>query len=107
MANSHKTPTENAQDVFDLVKAYAVQETADPLKGIGRYMKFGIPGAISLGLGLFFLSLAALRGMQEFDVFNGGNDGAGWFVWAPYAVVAVAGLAILGFLASRITKGLD
>ena len=107
MADRHKSPIENAQETFDLVKAYAVQETADPLKGVGRYLKFGVPGAILIGLGLFFLALAGLRGLQQIDTFNGGSDGTGWFVWAPYAIVFVVAAAILGFLGSRITKGLE
>lgn len=107
MAKSPKTPSENVQEVFDLVKAYAVQETATPLKGIGTYLKHGVPGAAMIGLGLFFLGLALLRGLQEIEVFNGGDDGAGFGVTAPYAIVAVASIALLGFIATRITKGLD
>jgi len=107
VADSQKTPTENVQDVFDLVKAYAIQETATPLKGVGRYLKWGVPGAVLLGTGLFFLALALLRGLQQIEIFNGGADGAGWFVWAPYIIVFVASLGVLGLLASRITKGLD
>ena len=106
VASTPKTPTENVQEVFDLVKAYAVQETATPLQGLGRYLKFGLPGAICLGIGFFFLALAALRGLQEVDTFNGGGDGIGWFVWAPYAIVFAGAALVLGFLASRITKGL-
>lgn len=106
MATSPKTPTENVQEVFDLVKAYAIQETATPLQGVGRYLKFGLPGAICLGIGFIFLALAGLRGLQEVDEFNGGGDGIGWFVWAPYAIVFAVSAIVLGFLASRITKGL-
>ena len=107
MADNPKTPTENAQEVFDLVKAYAIQETTVPLKGIGTYLKFGVPGSILIGTGLFFLALALLRGLQQFEVFTGHEDGQGWFVWAPYAIVFVVAAAILGFLVTRITKGLD
>ncbi len=106
MAETQKTPIENVQEVFDLVKAYAIQETKTPLAGIGRYLKFGVPGALLLGLGFFFLALAGLRGLQEVDLFNGGDDGIGWFVWAPYLIVFAVAAAILGFLATRITKGL-
>ena len=106
MADAPKTPAENAQEVFDLVKAYAIQETATPLAGLGRYLKFGLPGAISLGVGFFFLALAALRGLQEIEVFNGGADGRGWGVIAPYAIVFAGAVAIVAFLATRITKGL-
>ena len=98
MADTPKTPPEQAQEVFDLVKAYAIQETATPLQGLGRYLKFGLPGAIFLGIGFFFLALAGLRGLQEVDRFNGGEDGLGWFIWAPYLIVfGVAGL-VLGCL---------
>ena len=103
----HKSPIENAQETFELVKSYAIQETADPLRGVGRYLKFGVPGAMLIGLGLFFLTLAGLRGLQQVDTFNGGADGAGWFVWAPYAIVFAVAAVILGFLGSRISKGLD
>lgn len=106
MAETPKTPAEQAQEVFDLVKAYAIQETATPLQGLGRYLKFGVPGAICLGIGFFFLALAGLRGLQEFEVFNGGDDGFGWFVWAPYLIVFSVAAVVLGFLATRITKGL-
>ena len=106
MAETPKTPTENVQEVFDLVKAYAVQETATPLKGVGRYLKFGLPGAISLGIGFFFLLLAALRGLQEVDAF--GEDGGDFgYNWAPYFIVVAGAALILVFFASRITKGLD
>ncbi len=107
MADTEKTPVENVQEIFDLVKAYAIQETATPLAGIGRYLRFGVPGALLLGLGFFFLALAGLRGLQEVDTFNGGEDGIGWFVWAPYAIVFLIAALILGFLATRISKGLS
>jgi len=106
VAETPKTPVEQAQEVFDLVKAYAIQETATPLQGLGRYLKFGIPGAISLGIGLFFLALAGLRGLQEIEVFNGGDDGLGWGVIFPYLIVFTVAALILGYLATRITKGL-
>lgn len=107
LANSPKTPTENVQEVFDLVKSYALQETAVPLQGVGRYLKWGLAGAIFLGLGLILLVLAALRGLQEIELFNGGDDGTGWFVFAPYAIVSVSALLLLAFLYTRISKGLD
>lgn len=106
MSETPKTPAENAQEVFDLVKAYAIQETATPLSGVGRYLKFGVPGAIALGLGFFFLALAALRGLQEVDIFNGGEDGIGAWVFVPYIIVFVGAAAVIGLLASRISKGL-
>lgn len=106
VAKNPKSPTENVQEVLDLVKAYAIQETAGPLKGVGTYLKWGVPGAVFIGLGLFFLALSLLRGLQTIDIFNG-DDGEVRFVWAPYLIVVALAAVILGFLITRITKGLD
>lgn len=107
MANPPKTPTENVQEVYELVKSYALQETAVPLQGVGRYLKWGLAGAVFLGLGLILLALAGLRGLQEIEIFNGGADGTGWFVFAPYAIVSAGALLVLAFLYTRISKGLQ
>ncbi len=106
MAQTDKTPVEEAQEVFDLVKGYAIQETKTPLAGVGQYLKFGVPGAVCLGLGFFFLALSALRGLQEVDFFNGGDDGIGAWVFAPYLIVFAGAAVVVLFLASRISKGL-
>ena len=50
-------------DLWELIKSYAKQETVDPLKSIGRFLMWGLPGAILLTLGLLFGSLAILRGL--------------------------------------------
>ncbi len=106
VAEEPKTPVENAQEVFDLVKAYAIQETKTPLAGVGQYLKFGVPGAACLGLGFFFLALSALRGLQEVEFFNGGDDGIGAGVILPYVIVFFGAAVVIVFLASRISKGL-
>jgi len=102
-----KTPQENAQEVFELVKSYALQETAQPLQGLGRYLKFGVPGAVALAIGLFFGLLALLRGLQTIDVLDGEGDGIQWFVWVPYTVTFAVALLVIFILAKRITKGLE
>jgi hypothetical protein len=90
-----------AQELFELLKSYARQETVDPLKSLGRYLGFGLGGSVLLSLGVFFLSLSALRALQTEtgDVFTG--------VWSsiPYLIVFVALLALAAFTASRITRG--
>jgi len=106
VASKHKSPTENVQEVVDLVKAYTIQETAAPLQGVGQYLKWGIPGAISLGLGLFFLALAGLRGLQTVSFFNGDDGDVRW-VWAPYLIVFAVSAVVLGLMAKKITKGLE
>jgi Putative Actinobacterial Holin-X, holin superfamily III len=95
-----KGPAAQVGELKDLVVAYAKQETVDPLRTLGRYLGFGVAGSVSIGLGLFLLLLALLRGLQEIDVFNepGEIDG-GTFSWAPYWITGAVGtLLAVGFL---------
>lgn len=70
MAKADALGTE-ARELVDLVVGYAKQETVDPLKRLGKSIAFGVLGAILVGLGTIFGSLAALRAMQtETDVFE-------------------------------------
>ena len=62
-----KSIPEVVQDLWELLKSYAQQETIDPLKGLGRYLGFGIGGAAALSLGIFFLAMSALRVLQTRD----------------------------------------
>ena len=47
---SSKSISEIAQDLWDLLVAYARQETIDPLRNIGRYLAFGLGGMIVITL---------------------------------------------------------
>jgi len=89
------------QELWELLKAYAQQETIDPLRGLGRYLGFGIGGAALLSLGLVFLALGLLRTLQTKtgDVFTG------WLSAMPYLIVLVAVALVAALAASRITKG--
>ncbi len=89
------------QELWELLKAYAQQETIDPLKGLGRYLGFGLGGAALLSLGMFFLALSGLRVLQTKtgDVFTG------WRSALPYLIVLIVVGAIAGIAASRIGKG--
>lgn len=87
-------------EVVNLVKAYAMQETVEPLKPIGKFVAFGAAGGILMGLGILLMSLALLRGLQTIDFFEGN-----WSLLA-YLAVGAAVLAIAGLLASRIKKDL-
>ena len=44
-----------ATELWELSTAYAKQETLDPLKGLGRYLSYGIGGALLLGGGIIML----------------------------------------------------
>jgi len=84
-------PQQTIRELKELLIAYAKQETIDPLKGLGRYVAFGLAGALLLGTGITFLAVGALRALQ------GDHDGphfTGNWSWAPYAIVVVGALAI-------------
>ncbi len=44
-------------EVVRLVVDYIKQETLDPLKGLGRYVLFGVVGAVALAIGLVILAV--------------------------------------------------
>ena len=74
------------RELKDLVIAYAKQETIDPLKGLGRYVGYGLAGALLIGTGVCFLAIGLLRALQ-------GNRGwlfHGNWSWVPYAIDVVA-----------------
>lgn len=98
--NEQKSTGEAAGDLWQLVRDYAKQETIDPLKTIGRFLGWGIPGAIFLSLGLLFATLAMLRGLQT----ETGDSLTGSLDVIPY-VVALFVTAVVTVLAARaITK---
>jgi hypothetical protein len=96
--SEHKSVSDTARELWELLQGYAKQETVDPLKNLGRYLGYGIPGALLLGFGLSLLSLGLLRGLQTIDVFEDS------WSWAPYAIlVGTLGL-LIGLLARAIVR---
>jgi hypothetical protein len=73
-------------ELRQLVVAYFRQETLDPLKSLGRYIVFGLGGALLLGFGVILLGVGVLRLLQ---VETGGTFQGDWS-WAPYGIVFVA-----------------
>jgi hypothetical protein len=91
---------DNATEIWGLVKDYAKQETVDPLKKIGRFLAYGIPGAICMCLGLLFGTLALLRALQR----ETGDHLTGSYTWVPYVVTFVVAAAVAGLAAVAISK---
>ena len=87
-------------EMFDLVKAYAKQETLDPLKGAGRWLGLGLAGSVLLIIGSLELILALLRALQtEFGSAMTGN-----LSWLPYLITVAAAGLLSGLLAMRINR---
>lgn len=90
--------------VVDLVKTYAKQETIEPIKGAGRFLGYGIAGALLTALGCALLLLGLLRLFQAEVV----RTATGSLSWLAYLIVLVVCLAFLGVAYLRIVKpGMD
>lgn len=87
-----------ASELWDLVRAYAKQETVEPIKGLGRFIAFGLAGSVMLGIGLVLLAVAGLRALQT----ETGSTFEGNWSWAPYLIVLVVCALLLGLLASKM-----
>ncbi len=100
---SKRDSIDGVGDVIDLVKAYAQQELVGPLRHTGRFVGFGIVGALMLGLGLLLLAVGLLRMLQvEFpDAFDG------WGSVLPYAIVLATIVVAMALIGLRMTKGID
>jgi hypothetical protein len=96
-----KNPQDTIRELKDLVVAYSKQEVVDPLKGLGRYLGFGLGGAVLLGTGIFFLSMGFLRALQT----QTGDAFSDWRSFLPYVIVVVVlvGIAV-GFWTAASRK---
>lgn len=86
-------PQQTIRELKELVIAYAKQETLDQLKGLGRYVAYGVGGALLIGTGVMFLAIGALRALQG---DRSGPHFTGNWSWAPYAIVIVGAFALAG-----------
>ena len=88
------------EELWQLVVTYVKQETVEPVKGLGRFVAFGVAGSFCLGLGVVLLLIAGLRVLQtETDTTFTGN-----LTWVPYLIVLVVALLIILLAVSRVGK---
>lgn len=102
MADDKSLPT-LAAELWDLVRAYAKQETVEPMKGLGRFVAFGVAGSVLLGMGTLLLALAGLRALQTET--DGALDNHLSFV--PYLIVLVVCTIVIAWAMSRTSKKKD
>ena len=88
-------------ELWELVVAYLKQETVEPLKGIGKFLGWGIPGAVLSALGLAVLLLAALRVLQT----KTGSTFSGNLTELPYVITAATGIAVAALAGVAIVSG--
>ena len=95
-----KPVPEVLSELWELTVAYAKQETVEPLKGLGRFVGYGVGGAVMLGIGCGLLLLGGLRALQtQTDTTFSGN-----WSWAPYLIAVASGSGLIGLALLRITR---
>jgi hypothetical protein len=100
MPETPQSLPEQVSDILNTAKAYAMQETVDPLRGVGRFIGFGLGGALVGGIGAILLVMAGLRALQT----ETGSAFTGHLSWIPYLIVSIVVLAAIALVASRIGK---
>jgi hypothetical protein len=87
-------------ELKDLATAYAKQETIDPLRGLGRFLGWGVGGSVMLGIGVVLMILAGLRALQtQTDATFTGS-----LTWLPYLITVVVGLLLMALAVWRVSR---
>jgi hypothetical protein len=91
-------PATQISTTVELVKTYARQETVGHLKGIGRWVGFGLAGAVCMSIGIVLLVVGLLRLLQYVgdDVFYGF-----WSI-VPYLLALVVCGLVVALALSRV-----
>lgn len=101
MANTEdQSVVGRGQDVWELLVAYAKQETVEPLRGLGRWIGFGAGGSVLIATGTSLVLLSALRWLQT----ETGTTFTGNWSWAPYVIVLFGALLVGGLSVWAITS---
>jgi choline-glycine betaine transporter len=87
-------------ELWRLVVAYAKQETVDPIKALGRFVAYGVAGAVCLSLGVVLLAIGGLRAIQSETYPHLARN----LSWIPYLAVVAACTAVLVLAISRIGR---
>ena len=89
------------QELVRLITDYLKQETLGPLRGLARFVAFGVAGSLALSGGVVLLLVALLRLLQgeTGDAFGGSRS------WLPYLITAVAAVVVLALSVWRVVSG--
>jgi hypothetical protein len=88
-------------ETVQLIVDYVKQETLTPLKGLGRFMVFGVAGSVALAIGLVILSVAFLRLLQG----ETGTTFQGHWSWAPYLICTVVVVLVAAVAVRAVSRG--
>lgn len=98
MAQSSPSFQDTVRELWELLKAYARQETIDPLRPVGRRIGFGIAGSLLFSVGWILVALGTVRFLQT-HTLPGAGDWLRVHDWSVYLVgLAVLAIGIAGAL---------
>jgi hypothetical protein len=91
----------SGDDAFKLTVDYLKQEALDPLKGLGRFLLWGLTGSLAIAVGILLVLVGILRLLQS----ETGTALTGDWSWVPYFAVSLLGIGVAGVAGWRITAG--
>jgi hypothetical protein len=91
----------SGDDAFKLTIDYLKQEALTPLKGLGRFLLWGVTGSLLIAVGVLLALVGILRLLQA----ETGTALTGNWSWVPYFAVSLLGVAVAGVAGWRITAG--
>ena len=98
-ARSARHSSLSVVELYEMVRDYVKQETLDPLRGVGRWLAWGIVGAIALLFGAVVGLIGLLRLLQA-EVFNQPNG----FTWVPYMIIVGVAVVMIWLSLTRIQR---
>lgn len=98
MPQSPKSFQQVLQELWQLLTAYARQETLGPLKNLSKQIGWGIGGTFSFSLGYFLITLGVVRFLQTHVEFTATHN------YFPYFIACVMLAAAIG-VAGMKAKG--
>jgi predicted cobalt transporter CbtA len=91
----------SGEDAFGLTIDYLKQEALEPLKGLGRFLAWGVAGSLAIAVGILLLLVGILRLLQT----ETGTALTGDWSWVPYFSVSALGVGAAVVAVWRITAG--
>ena len=91
----------SGDDALKLTVDYFKQEALDPLKGLGRFLLWGLTGSLAIAVGILLVLVGILRLLQT----ETGTALTGDWSWVPYFAVALLGIGVAVVAGWRITAG--
>lgn len=99
--SADKSVPQVLSELWSLTVDYGKQEIRDPVRGLGSYLLWGAVSMLLVGLGMVLLAIGGLRALQT----ETGSTFTGSLSWAPYGIVLVGALIVLGIAGTAMTRG--